>query len=153
MNVDIYSDELLDNIELNNIGFLIALTVNNEINQYAIDKFKNQFGENGAYRLPTAEELDACDGQNEELFSHISDFISLTDAIEEDATIYEDKVETVSDYESIIKNEDINPIPLFIKYPNNKLDIISNTDSDLEKIKKGTTLVYLKREAKDMYDS
>ena len=150
MNVDIYSDELLDNIELNNIGFLIALTVNNEINQYAIDKFKNQFGENGAYRLPTAEELDACDGQNEELFSHISDFISLTDAIEEDPTIYESKVETISDYESIVKNQDINPIPLFIKYPNNKLDIISNTDSDLEKLQKGTTLVYLKRELKEL---
>lgn len=151
MNVDIYSDELLDNIELNNIGFLIALTVNNEINQYAIDKFKNQFGENGAYRLPTAEELDACDGQNEELFSHISDFISLTDAIEEDPTIYESKVETISDYQSIVKNEDINPIPLFIKYPNNKLDIISNTDADLEKLQKGTTLVYLKRELKELH--
>ena len=53
---DIYSDTLEDNIELNDIGFLMALTGSADINNYAIQKFKNHFGENGAFRLVTEEE-------------------------------------------------------------------------------------------------
>src|SRR6056297_3366232 len=47
---NIYSDSLIDNIELNDIGYLMALTGNSDINKYAISKFEKQFGENGSFR-------------------------------------------------------------------------------------------------------
>ncbi|NNE01799.1 MAG: sodium:proton antiporter, partial [Eudoraea sp.] len=50
MVANIYSDTLGDNIELNDVGYLMALTGNSEINKYAINKFQKQFGENGSFR-------------------------------------------------------------------------------------------------------
>ena len=44
LTVDIYSDTLKDNIELNDIGYLMALTGSADINQIAIEKFKDDFG-------------------------------------------------------------------------------------------------------------
>ena len=76
---DIYSDTLEDNIELNDIGFLMALTGSADINNYAIQKFKNHFGENGAFRLVTEEEKnDPTNNPKEGLFSHTDDFALLT---------------------------------------------------------------------------
>jgi NhaP-type Na+/H+ or K+/H+ antiporter len=76
---DIYSDSLEDNIELNDIGFLMALTASADINKYAIHKFKNHFGENGAFRLVTEEEKnDPTKNPKEGLFSHTDDFALLT---------------------------------------------------------------------------
>ena len=57
-NVDIYSETLEDNIELNDVGFLMALTGSSDINEYAIDKFSQQFGENGSFRLISVEEMN-----------------------------------------------------------------------------------------------
>ncbi|MBQ0739900.1 NAD-binding protein, partial [Aquimarina celericrescens] len=54
---NIYGNKLGDNIELNNVGYLMALTANSDINKYAIDKFKIQFGEFGSFRLITSEEM------------------------------------------------------------------------------------------------
>jgi len=45
LNTNIYSDALTDNIELNDIGYLMALTGNADINKYAINKFRKHFGE------------------------------------------------------------------------------------------------------------
>jgi len=142
LNVDLYSDELTDDIELNNIGFLIGLTVNDDINRFAIRKYRKQYGENGAYRLPTPEEV-ASPRSNPELISYIADFTTLTEAVDLNPRIYEEPADTVELYQALIK-EDI--IPLFIKYPNNnKLEIITNTEEDLTKLRKGTTLVFLSK--------
>ena len=47
IEANIYGEQLKDNIELNDVGYLMALTANSDINKYAINKFKDQFGENG----------------------------------------------------------------------------------------------------------
>jgi Trk K+ transport system NAD-binding subunit len=144
LNVDIYSDELVDNIELNNIGYLIALTGNTDINKYAINNFKNNFGENGAYRIPSKEEI-GMDNLNKELFSCTNDFVSLTEVAEKSATIYEVTIETKEAYHDFINmSKDNNSIiPLFLKHSSNELDILTNTYDVLDKIEKGTKLVYL----------
>jgi NhaP-type Na+/H+ or K+/H+ antiporter len=144
LNVDIYSDELVDNIELNNIGYLIALTGNTDINKYAISNFKNHFGENGAYRIPSKEEIET-GNLNKELFSCTNDFVSFTETAEKSATIYEVTIETKEAYQDFInKSKDNNSIvPLFLKHSNNELDILTKTYDVLDKIEKGTKLVYL----------
>jgi len=88
INTNIYSETLSDNIELNDIGYLMALTANSDINKYAINKFSKQFGENGSFRLVSNEEmLDENNNPREGLFSHTDDYNSLT-KVSEDYPIY-----------------------------------------------------------------
>ena len=144
LNVDIYSDELADNIELNNVGYLIALTGNTDINKYAIEKFKNQFGENGTFRLPSIEEIHTNNLGNE-ILSSSHDFISLSGVVRKNPNMYEANIETKEDYQNLLDTtkKNINIIPLFLKYPNNDLDILTKKYDSNNKIEKGTKLVYL----------
>src|SRR6056297_4177935 len=41
---NIYSDSLTDFIEMSDVGYLMALTGNSDINKYSIDKFQKDFG-------------------------------------------------------------------------------------------------------------
>ena len=145
LNVDIYSDELVDNIELNNIGYLIALTGNAGINKYAIEKFKTQFGENGAFRVSTQDEIDDNNILKDEMFSHTNSFISLSNVARANPTIHELKIKTTEDYINFIniaKNDD-QIIPLFFKSSNNQLNIISENNDNTDK---GSIIVYLGKE-------
>lgn len=146
LNLNIYSDNLADNIELNDMGYLIALTGNPEINNYAINKFGNQFGENGSFRLPSAEELHNPENRPKEgLFSNTDDIESFDEVAHNHPNISElvikDKTHLQSVLEKLIDNKDI--IPLFIKNSNGELDIISSFDLDILDMKKGFKLVYL----------
>ena len=51
LNVNIYDDELSDNIELSDVGYLIAITGNDAVNKYALANFSKIFGEHGSFRL------------------------------------------------------------------------------------------------------
>jgi len=143
---NIYSDNLLDNIELSDIGYLMAVTGNAEINKFAINKFKKQFGENGAFRLITSKEMKNSKNNPEEgLFSHIDDFVSVNKVVSEFSSILEIEVETKQDYQNIIAHTNINKdsIPLFLKDPKGELSIISSYNEEVKNISKGSKLVYL----------
>ena len=51
LSANIYNDDLSDNIELSDMGYLLSMTGNDVINRYAMDKLGKDFGENGTYRL------------------------------------------------------------------------------------------------------
>ncbi len=143
---DIYSDTLLNNIELNDVGYLMALTGNSDINKFAIDKFGKQFGENGSFRLITSQEMvDDNNNPKEGLFSHTDDFNSLSEVTRKYANINEINLKDKAHYDSLIKitnsSEDI--IPLFIKDNGGTIHIISSNNLDVDTIKKGFKLVYL----------
>ena len=145
---DIYSDSLADNIELNDIGYLMALTGSPDINKYAIQKFKERFGENGAFRLVTSKEMkDMSNSPREGLFSHTDDFGLLTKTAQKYPKIYEVELTDKAHYTQLIEitNKDKDCIPLFIKDANGELEIISSYNKDKE-IKKGWKLVYLGKE-------
>ncbi|MBN2869072.1 MAG: sodium:proton antiporter, partial [Flavobacteriaceae bacterium] len=90
INTDIYSQTLIDNIELNDVGYLMALTGNSDINKYAINKFGKQFGENGAFRLVSSSEMaDKNNSPKEGLFSHTDDFNSLSEVTRKYPSIQE----------------------------------------------------------------
>ncbi len=150
INADIYSNSLADDIELNDIGYLMALTGSSDINKYAIKKFKKQFGENGAFRLITPEEMkDMGNNPREGLFSHADDFGLLTKVAKKYPIIHEIELKDKEYYNYLIENtnKEIDNIPLFIKDKNGELEIISSYSKDKE-IKKGWKLVYLGKEIK-----
>jgi NhaP-type Na+/H+ or K+/H+ antiporter len=146
MTTNIYSDTLMDNIELSDVGYVMALTGNPDINKYAINKFSKQFGENGSFRLVTTEEmLDGKNNPKEGLFSHTNDFNSLNDLTRRHPSIQEIDLTDKEHYNSLIKitNEDKDIIPLFIKDNEGELHIISSHNLDVDTIEEGYQLVYL----------
>ncbi len=146
MVANIYSDSLTDNIELNDMGFLMALTGNSDINKFSIDKFKKQFGENGAFRLVNTDEMNDPENNPEEgLFSHTDDFIKLTDAARKFPSINEIELTDKEQYNGLIEitKKDNDIIPLFLKDANDDLKIISAFSKENYDVKEGYKLVYL----------
>jgi NhaP-type Na+/H+ or K+/H+ antiporter len=145
-STNIYSDSLTDNIELSDIGFLMALTGNTDINKYAINKFGKQFGENGAFRLVSKDEmLDNQNNPHDGLFSHTDDYNTLTQVAKRHPNIHEIALNDKDHYLSLIDitNNDKDIIPLFIKDNNGALHIVSSYNTEVELIKEGWYLVYL----------
>ena len=146
--VDIYSDELVDNIELSNIGFLIALTGNAEINKYALRRFKKQFGEKGVFRIRAHDEV-LIDHKTANIMYHKNDYVSVSEVANKYPKIHELTFNTKEEYVKLIRltEKDNDRIPLFVKYPNNHLDIITYVNkTQLSTIKAGSKLVYLGKE-------
>ncbi|OIQ27247.1 MAG: cell shape-determining protein [Bacteroidetes bacterium MedPE-SWsnd-G2] len=145
INTNIYSDSILDDIELNDVGYLMALTANPEINAYAINKFGEQFGENGSFRLVSKGEMQDRNNPKEGLFSYSDDYNSLIKLTEEFPYINEIYVSNKSEYLSLIAktNSDKHRIPLFIKDPKGELHIIPSSNENVDVVLKGSQLVYL----------
>jgi NhaP-type Na+/H+ or K+/H+ antiporter len=144
ITANIYSDDLSDNIELNDVGFLLAMTGSDEINKQAISRFGKLYGENGTFRLMTSEEMQ--NRQNisaKELFSYTHDYTRFTQVAQDFPSIQEIPVESQSQFLRVlgITNENDNAIPLFLKRPDGFLDLIT-APSELE-VEKGSSLIYL----------
>ena len=145
ISTNIYSENLTDDIELNDVGYLMALTGNSDINKYAISKFSKQFGENGAFRLVTTQEmLDDTNNPKEGLFSNKDDFNALTELTRKNPSIREIDLEDKIHYDELIKisNDDPDIIPLLVKDNAGEFHIISSY-LKFENIEKGYQLVYL----------
>ncbi|MGB2759333.1 MAG: sodium:proton antiporter, partial [Maribacter stanieri] len=143
ISANIYSDNLTDNIELNDIGYLMALTPNSDINRYAIDKFQDVFGENGSFRLVDTDEMgDPENNPKEGLFSHTDDFIKLTEAARKYPSIHEIELHDTEHYEGLIEitKADADIVPLFLIDPDGDIQIITAFSKDFTDIQKGYKL-------------
>ncbi|GHC44187.1 cation:proton antiporter [Ulvibacter litoralis] len=144
INANIYSDDLTDNIELNDVGYLLAMTGNDEINKQAIRRFGKQFGETGTFRLITPEELKNNENlSSKELFSHTHDYVKFTQVASNFPSIQEIPVESHNDFMHLLQiiEQDENAIALFLKRSDGFLDII-NTPSEME-VTENCNLVYI----------
>lgn len=144
---NIYSDDLVSDVELSDVGYLMALTGNNEINSYVINKFKDQFGENGSFRLITKDEIeDETKIPKEGLFSTTDDFINLTEVARKYPVIQEVPVNSEEEYLAVagVLINDIDMIPLFVKAKDGTVDIMGSFSQQLAvKSFEGCKVVYL----------
>ena len=146
LTANIYSDTLTDNIELNDIGYLMALTGNSDINEYAIEKFGKEFGENGSFRLVNADEMnDPKKSPKKGLFSHTDDFIKMTETARRYPAMHEIELKDEEHYEGLIEmiKAENYTIPILLKNPDGDLTIISSYSTDFHDITEGYKLVYL----------
>lgn len=146
MVADVYSDTLTDDIELNDMGYLMALTGSPEINEYAIDKFRDQLGENGSFRLVSADEMnDPEKNPKEGLFSQNDDFIKMMEVTRRYPALHEIELKNANHYKKLIDitKEDHEIIPVFLKASDGKVSIISSSSANSESISDGSKLVYL----------
>ena len=144
INADIYSVELTDNIELNDVGYLLAMTGSDEINTKAISRFGKEFGETGTYRLMTSEELQTNEPpSSKELFSDTHDYSKFTHVANKYPSIQEIPLDSHDELIRLLKiiEKDEDAISLFLKHPEGFLDIVSvRTRIEVEK---GSHLVYI----------
>lgn len=146
INSNIYADTLSDNIELNDVGYIMAMTGNSDINAYVIEKFSKEFGENGSFRLVTSDEMNSPENSPKEgLFSPTDDYINLTEVTRKYPAIHEIEIENKVHYESLIEmaSKDKYIIPLFLKDDQGELHIISIYNTKSEEIGEDYKLVYL----------
>ena len=148
IEASVYDDDLSENIELNDIGYLMSLTGSSVINEFALSKFTKNFGEQGAFRLISSEEM-----KNKEnnptigLFSHTDDYINLSEVVRDFPNINEVEITSKEDYIAKIKklNATITSIPVFVKSSDEKIHIISSFSENMM-VEKGNILMYLGKE-------
>lgn len=141
----IYSDDLFNNIELNDVGYLMALTANSDINKVAIQKFRSQFGEKGSFRLISQDEMkDPENNPKEGLFSPTNDYIKLAEISRRYPFIQEINLNSLEHYNGLIEilKSDPDIVPLFIKSKEGDLNIIPAQNFEVQ-IMEGDKLVYL----------
>ena len=142
---DIYADEIFENIELNDIGFLLALTGSPAINEYALNKLKGTFGEEGAFRLISGKEMqDPNNNPEEGLFSQTDDFINISEVVRDYPIINEVKIDSYEHYLTIMEAtmKEIKTIPVFVKDVDNKIHIIPANYNKL-KVEADFKLMYI----------
>jgi len=144
--IDIYNQDLTDNIELNDVGYLIAMTGSEAVNKFALESFSENFGEQGSYRLATSEEIVNPNLSKEEqnkLFNPKGDYINLSEAFRGNPKIYEIKIKTEDEYQTMISKlfNEFKSVLLFIK-KEGKLYLIPEFEKTTLS-KENCTLIYL----------
>lgn len=144
--VDIYKDDLRNNADLNDVGVLMAMTGSAEVNDYSLSNLKKDFGENGAYRLTSVNELqNPADKTNTTLFSNHDDFINLLEVARDYPQITEIELTDAANLNSLIDqiNKQEKAIPLFIKRAETQdFDIVLSGNAE-HSVAEGDKLVYM----------
>lgn len=143
---NIFSDTITDNIELNDVGYLLAFTGNEEINDFALAKFKNNFGENGTFRLMHADEKsNDLSGKTDQLFSCKDDFASFEEVSFKYPKVNEVHFETLDHYQKLMEicSSDPDMAPIFIKDLDGTLHMLHQINLDGVENLKGYALVYI----------
>ncbi len=143
---NIYTDDLNDQIELVDIGYLIAMTMNHEVNNYAVKRYRNVFGEMGTFRLITPDELkkDKLALPRQGIFSYTDDFLNLNEVARDYPEIHELELENKAHFAALVKRMGCasSQVPLFIKAPSGDLSTIPYDPEQLE-VEAGSKLVYM----------
>jgi D-arabinose 1-dehydrogenase-like Zn-dependent alcohol dehydrogenase len=149
INADIFTDNLEDNIDLVDMGYLVAMTGSADVNQYAATKYESEFGENGTYRLLTSEEMrnDSIEIPESGLLSYTDDFINLSEVVRDYPHINEIELKDKSQLNDLL--EELNTIkesiPILIKQVDGNIEFLPGSLENLE-VEEGTKLIYLGKE-------
>jgi NhaP-type Na+/H+ or K+/H+ antiporter len=143
--VNVYDDDLTDNIELNDIGYLIAMTGSDAVNKFALNNLSKEFGEHGAFRLASADEVKNKNFEEKgAFFTPKDDYINISEAVRDFPNIYEISINSEEEYNSNLKklHAQLESVPLFVKTEDGNIYLLSEFESK-ELSKEAIKLVYL----------
>ncbi len=148
---NVFDDSSIEgNFDLQNIGYLVAITGSDEVNNHVCTNYGKTLGENGSYRLVSEQEMEnpeTIDAPHA-LFSPITDYINFSEVARDYGQIHEIVLKDDEQYTNLLSemDQDKNRIPLFIKYSaSGNLDLISCQRST-RSIAEGDQLVYMGKE-------
>jgi NhaP-type Na+/H+ or K+/H+ antiporter len=140
---NVLSEEIFEEVDLSQIGKLMAVTSNSGLNTLAMNWFDSELGEQNTYRLVSKEEAE-----NENiplpknvLFKSRLDYLSLNQLMRSNEDISEVKFYGEAEYEEFIEEKGKTIIPLFIIDADKKLHIISGYPHE---VNKDDRLIFLK---------
>lgn len=137
----ILSDNVYEDLDLNNTGTLLALTSSAEINGLALKYFDEEFGPNKTFRLSSKkeQELPELDPPKDVLFTGNVDYLNLAQSIRQAEKVLERKCESQEDYDAIVKEYSFGIIPLF-RLAEDQIQVISRQLPDFSK---GDSLAFI----------
>ncbi len=142
---NVYTDDFKDNFDLLSVGFLFAMTGNDNVNKVAIERLQENFGENGAYRFVSSDEVTSgvIEDPTSTLFSKTDDYINFSEVARDYPQIHEYKMKSKEHFELTMKKifEKHESIPLFMKSASGTMNTI--TSEFTPDIHEGDVLVYL----------
>lgn len=140
---NIYAEDLAADIELSDVGYLLALTGSAEVNKQAISRFGAVFGETGMFTLKTSQEEQDPYKEGVQWLSHTHDFNKIESVAQKYPSIQEISISTKKQFLKFIqiieKDDDI--VALFYKTKTGFLEIIAQPQQ--MEITEGSYLVYL----------
>lgn len=142
---NIYSDELIDNIELNNVGYLMAMTSSTDVNKYVLERYSKIYGENGAHRLVSAKEMKDPNNNTEAgLFSHTDDYINFSEVARDYPSFHRIPISSKEQYKEVIGKIHAveKSIPVFVKLASGAFKIVGSYSENAE-VEAGTELIYM----------
>ncbi len=148
---DVLASGVRDEMDLTQIGRLMAMTSNSEINQLAINRYEEEFGRNGVYRIPSRSEteLDDFSSNHNLLFAQKSDYLFLASFIRMEPTWSEQPLESQEQFESLLKKERNRQLPVFIRKEDGRYELVNTRESI---VNKGDVLIALRQEdSRPMY--
>lgn len=125
---NVYDEDLTDNIELNDIGYLIAMTGSDAVNKHALASLSETFGEHGAFRLASADEVKNQNFEEQEFFfTPKDDYINLSEAVRDYPEIYEISIKDDDDLEEKLDKlyNQLETVPLFVKTKDNNIYLLA----------------------------
>jgi len=147
---NVFKDDLKDNMELTNMGYMLALTGSSDVNKHVVNKFKESFGENGAYRLVSVEEMDdPANNPEEGLFSNTADYINFSEVARDYPSFHKVPVNTQVEITDLLESmrKVNNTIPLLLQDQNDTFHIITS-QINLPVVSEGSALIYMGKEIK-----
>ncbi len=145
--INIYNDDLNDHIELLDVGYMLAMTGNADVNAFAVEKYGDVFGENGTFRLITPEELkkERITLPKQGLVTYADDYLNLNEVARDYPMMHEMDIQSLEQVEEL--KEDMNArnqrVPLFIKDSAGEIHIIPIEIQELKVAEGKLQLVYM----------
>ena len=147
----ILSEYILDDIDLNGIGYLLAMTSNKEVNSLATIYFSRVLGSKGVYQFSVEEREEhkgkkvSTELRGQILFGTEYTYYYLADRFNSNKQVKSTNITEKFNYDSFLKKYDADTvIPFFIIDENKKLIIYTNENRPTPK--KGQTLIGLFKE-------
>lgn len=147
LHCNIYTDDLTEKFELLDVGYLIAMTSSADVNEYALKKYRKEFGERGSFRLITSEELTKPieERPDEGLFSYYDDYLNINEVARDYPDIHELEVADMEELKYYFDDMKVDSkiIPLFVKDSAGEIHIIPKQLEELDHSEGELTLVYI----------
>ncbi len=151
--INIYTDDLAEKLELLDMGYLLAMTSNADVNKFAVRRYQKIFGENGTFRLITPEELKESKPSlpKQGLLSYTDDYLNLNEVARDYPYLHELPIQNIDLLDQFIEIMNVRncKIPLFIKMPDGTIEPIPIDRENLEIGEESFHLVYLGQKADD----
>ena len=109
-------EELESKLDLTDIGYVLALTGNDEDNFYLLNNFRGRKGIRGAYRLITRKEIQAQRYGREALFGHYVSYLLFNRAARNFATVQGIELLRPDDLPQLLDNlREARAVPLYLR--------------------------------------